>query len=272
MKAKEKTNITKTIIFTILSLLLVVAIAITIFLTCFTATAAGVCYHIGLRGLSARLYVTEYARMEDINYIAKACDINIECENYSAYITNYQKMQLDSNYSDYINYINISAYNSDLDVLTKSALIDEDNYYKNMLIKALVKKDKFNTALGYVFDNLVDITAKDINYLQPDNYYVSTMLDTQSSYDWTVTEIRNNSNVLSLTYEYYINLVSYHDTLDISDIDSVYYVNLCRKILIVASDLIEIDDKVNNDIISDFDRDNIETTIDDINDKLLQYV
>ncbi|MBE5735008.1 MAG: hypothetical protein E7361_00950 [Clostridiales bacterium] len=225
----------------------------------------------GLKKIASNLYMSEYNRSLDINYVAKACNIDLEISDYMSYIEDYSLMQQNERYADYINYLNRTNYNSNIDVLTKSSLIDEDNYYKCKLVKALFLCNETNQAVTIVKENLQANIGKNINYLQPDNYYMSTMLTCVKSYTYFVDG--GDNSILGLLCTYYNNLESYRSILEEqSGIDNIYLVNFYRRILLVGSNILEIDINIENDVISDEIKDTITNVITDINNKISELI
>lgn len=149
---------TKKTITTILVTLLIMIISITILFTAFAfvfpKTSAKFFYDLGGLNTSSNLYYRDYNRTNDIHSLAYALNLSIENNNSNKIIKYSDQFFNHKNYDDYIQKLNTLNLQSDLIPLVKSTVINEDNYYKNMYVQALIKKNKIDEAFYFASNNL----------------------------------------------------------------------------------------------------------------------
>lgn len=249
MQSKSK-SIIKLSLITLSIILGLIIIILTIGVFCFTESFAKLSYSCGLYSISSSLYDLQYKNTADINYIVKACNIDIESKNYSSYIKHYEKFESDKEYSNYIEFLNNNNYsNNKLSILAKSSLVNEDNYYKNKYVYALINEKLYEKAVTYA-------TCEwnyniEINYLNPSVYLLHYVIDNQSTRDILLT---NNEMVENLILYYEELCIYYQDVNNVDDLDIVYFVNFCNYCITLSSDILKLDSFSN---IIDEDKENV---------------
>ncbi len=253
----KENSILKTVLITLITLISITIVCCLIFWFFFPVTTANICYNLGLYESSASLNIRDYNNTKNINSIAKATDTYIYLQDYEKYIDAFELFYQDENYFAYINDLNTKNYNNkEFNIVTKSSLINENNYYCNYYIKSLIKNDEISKAKSFVLENIVEYSKTQIDYLTPDNYLLSNMVDIKE-YSWFIEQNFNNKSILEIIYSNFN--IMYEEILLLNNetnIDEIYFLNFSRTSLMIGLDIQEI---CNNHIQNILSTDNILT-------------
>ncbi len=240
-------KIIQTISLTLLIMLICTTLFSFLFVLIFPKTSAQFLYKLGQVNLSSKLYYTDYNRSNDINSLALALDLSIE-NNDTGLIINYSKEFFNHNkYNDYIVQLNQKNAQSSLTPLIKSMLINEDNYYKNMYAKAMIKNNNVSLAFQLACENLNNtmVNVEDIGcyifslFLKSEHLSLFTHIfpNTSQSVGKTLEDY------FYLLYDFYFEKVSLLDNEN-----KPYFIALANRIITVAGNVNMVSQVVSEEI------------------------
>ncbi len=265
---KNRKSLTKTIFTTILILIFT---TIALFAGCmliFPSFSAKITKNLGMNGLTTRLYLYDYKNFHNINSAFNSINLAISCDDYKSIIDCYELLENDEHYDSAINQINESNYFAeDLDILAKSALINEDNYYKNKYILALNKQNNYAKALKYS-----NINTKTIeNYKRTKNYLFSPIVHNSTAEQLLENNTSlDDKSILTIVVDYYNSCIELYNNIEVDyTIDKVYYLDFCRRILNVANDIVYIDSICQQELVN---IDDVNNQITLINNQMLEVI
>jgi hypothetical protein len=124
------------------------------------ATIAHFAYGINWNSYAFILYEKDYELNKDINSLYMALNISIKLNNDDKVIELYEKFINNSEYSNFIAYVNEGNLKLDIDPQLKSTMLDEDNYLKNRYIQSLINKNEDKKAWDFAMSESLDATPE----------------------------------------------------------------------------------------------------------------
>ena len=272
---ENKSSLGKTILFTILILIGIFLILASTILIFFPKVAGNFCYDLGWNALSTKLYLNDYKSSNDINSVMKAIDISIEDNNYSNIIISYEQAIQNTKYTEFINLKNTNNYNNqNINVIAKSSLINEENYYLNKYVLSLTKTNKFSKALELSLTELKSAFTMDLDYKNIRNYSINTLIkDNYLNIDFTKNIEILETSILTCLDNYYDKLFNEYQNLNLqNNLDIVHFINFCNRILTVSNDIININANITQNIITETKIQEIQNNKTTINNKILEVI
>jgi len=271
---EKNSNIGLCAIYTILILL-----SISIISSCFCILISPVrsgefCYNLGWNGFSSSLYIRQYKKDGDINTIMQGLNIAIEGDNIINIIKSYELAKTNHSFGNYISLKNQTNYNNNkINILAKSNLVNESNYYANKYIYALKEVD-LQKAYDISVSNLQETYKSSFDYMALGDYTISTLLENIGINNVNLLEfnIELNTSVYDYLIDYYDLLCTKFQKLSNQELDNVHFLNLCNRILIIGNDIVQIDECLDQNVISEVKINDIVNYADDINDKILEVL
>ena len=217
----------------ITTLCVIAVIGITWLIMAFASpyTLGNMAYKAGFDRYAHTLYMRDYKKSGNVNSLYKSLNLSIKLNSFGNIIVEYEDFESKSNYSEMIEKINNDNMNLNLDNLTKSTLVSEDEYLKNCYVFALIGTGKWEDAMQIAFDNLDGCTPTLDNL---GNYLygnlVKNMGDKSAQFSGTTHDLIAN---------YLTNLETVLDNnFDVNKEVKCYA--LCNKIIKVGANLISI--------------------------------
>ena len=113
-------------------------------------------YKLGLNKYSHTLYMRDYRKSGDINSLYMATNLSIKLTSYGSVVGEYELLQSHAKYDALISKVNENNRKLNIDSLTKSTLLSEDEYLKNQYVLALTKTNNWNKAKDLAIECLQD--------------------------------------------------------------------------------------------------------------------
>lgn len=156
--------------------LLTLTIIFFVLLSCFSPISmAKICGDLGFNKLETSFYVKDYEKNNNINSLYKVVINSYNLKDYNNVEKYYEKLETHEKYSEFIDYINENNLKIEATNLTKSALLNEDNYLKNRYVLSLIKNDKLEKAFDYAYQNFVNY--KNYTYKNSGNYLFYNLVE-----------------------------------------------------------------------------------------------
>lgn len=235
----------------LITLGVIVFLAIILFcvnIFCFPAKVADFLQDLGMRTFASDLYYKEYEKNRDIEYLAKSLNLKIEVGHNAGIVSLSEEFFANESYAEYISNLNKNNLNTNFNLYTKSKLINEDNYYKNAYIKALIEENKVGTAFNYSKSLFSEIspTFKDLKV-----YAFSNFIDKIEYEKFNEKIVEQDEAVLyqkiNMYFEDIYGIFSAMNSL-YGEEDAVYIYALSSRILQVGNDLKQISDNLSTTI------------------------
>ena len=119
---------------------------------------------LGMDKVETYFYTADYAKNGDINSLYRVVVNNYNMGNYDKVEKFYEELEDHEKYEEFIDYVDCENSKVDTTALSKSALLNEDNYLKNRYVTALIKNNKIDKAFTYAvehFKNYRNYTVDD---------------------------------------------------------------------------------------------------------------
>lgn len=143
-----KKTILTTILYTFLSLLVVLGVVAVLMFFVFTSATADFMYNIGCEKVASNLYSKSYDKTGDIKYCYKALNLKITLNESSDVVELYEKFINDNEYADFMQNIKTNSEKINVGVLERSSLLNEENYLTTRYVRALIKIGEGDKAWG----------------------------------------------------------------------------------------------------------------------------
>lgn len=138
-------------------------------------TMANFTYSLGMNDASLFYLEKQSNKTNDINDVYQVLNLSIKLNKKSNIEKYYEKLEKDAEYKNFILNINLTNKNSDMRLLEKAMLFNEDQYLKNKYVSALVSMDKIDKAFNYALKNYVNF--KSYNYNNQGIYLFDDLFD-----------------------------------------------------------------------------------------------
>lgn len=240
-----KNVVIKTSVITVAIILLLLSFSYSVLSLFFPSTVARMASDLNLDALALHYYEKNYQNTNDINDLYHLINTAQSSKNYEMVVKYYEILEDDSQYYDFIDFINEQNYNSQLNKILLSTLINEDNYMKNIYTTALVKLGQFSDAMSYSILNFdyENYNIENLGVYTFSNILTVDGLSNQSIVDLLQTNYKStNANIADAIYEYYNNsFVVFENNKNTLDYDlQVKLIALASRMNIMASNLNEI--------------------------------
>lgn len=126
-------------------------------------TMANFTYSLGMNDASLFYLEKQSNKTNDINDVYQVLNLSIKLNKKSNIEKYYEKLEKDAEYKNFILNINLTNKNSDMRLLEKAMLFNEDQYLKNKYVSALVSMDKIDKAFNYALKNYVNFKSYNYN-------------------------------------------------------------------------------------------------------------
>lgn len=161
----------------------------------------------GLKNLSLSAYEYNYQTTEDINDLYLLLNKSIQAKNSEYIVKSYENLQRQSDYEDFIKFVENRGINNCASTLEMLYLSNEDNYLKGKYVIALkdFKGDDiaFNFAFGDLNARVVTTSADRINFVL--GYYISSL---KNSDDFALI----SADVKDAIYNYFMGCYNIYQT------------------------------------------------------------
>ena len=241
----DQNYILKTTFITIGSIIIISILLFCIMIFCAPLKSAELFYDMGVKNYSATLYYRHYKNTDKIEYLNKALSIRIELGEMDNVVEYSEEFFEHKDYSDFIKALNEKNLKSNFNLYTKSKLINENNYYKNAYIKALINLDKVEKA-----KEVANLELADLNPMLKDlKVYVFSSLLGKVEYSYFQTDIEGKK-IYSYINDYFegLNAILNANKSEYSESEKVYMYALTSKILQVGNDLKLITGNISTEI------------------------
>ena len=233
-----KKVIGKTILISLVSVLLALGVFTTIMFCAFTKTTADYIYNLGFDSWASQLYFKVYEKDGDMLYCYKALSISIRIDNSEKIIKYYDALSKNDGYYQFIEDIENANRELNVGVLEKSRLINEEDYLRDNYISALKKSGKIEDSFQMSLNDfrlqrggsLSNIGLYSLNVFADGNG-LNRFNDTYDGFD---------DNLVVVMQEYFDNIITvFEDNKDIvnSNIDKACLIALADRIMVVGQDI-----------------------------------
>ncbi len=123
----------------------------------FPRTLANFTYSLNMTKYTRTLYLRDYKKSNDINSVYMATNLSIKLKDYLGIEENYTELSTHKDYVALVNQVNEDNLKLDVDSLTLSTLLNEDEYLKNNYVLALVNLNKWQVAFEYAVDDFAGV-------------------------------------------------------------------------------------------------------------------
>lgn len=198
----------------------------------FPRTFADITYKLNMTSYTRTLYMRDYKKSNDINSLYMATNLSIKLKDYGTIVEYYPQLNEHKDYVGLITTVDEDNFNLKIDNLTKSTLLNEDEYLKNNYVLALVKTSRWQEALEYAktdFDGVAPTVNSTGNYLFGYIIKYMTLSDAQSF----------EGDILGAMNAYFDDL---HNII-INDFDlnkEVQLIAVCNKMIKVGGNIITL--------------------------------
>lgn len=212
-------------------------------------------YDLGFNTYACKLYERAYEKdKNNVDALYMALNLNIKLSDNKGVESCFEEFLFKENYNIYVSNIDKSNAKKDANVLIKSTLLNEDNYLKNRYIMALVNQNKFDKAIEFCKNSIIENPSTfDLgNY-----YYANFVKDTINKADLQFL----------LDDSVYGEMQKYFDTLSADFKTSFALDNLpervCagNRIITVGNNLLYFNSRFENTLLSNEEVGNIVNTI-----------
>ena len=241
----EQNYILKTTFITIGSIILISIMLFCIMIFCVPLKSAELFYDMGLKSYSSTLYYKHYKNTDKIEYLNKALSIQIETGSIKDVIKYSEEFFEHKDYSEFIKSLNEKNLNSNFNLYMKSKLINENNYYKNSYIKALILNEEIEKAKTFANSELENNNPM----LKELGCYLFSNFISKVDYNYFETEV-NNVKIYEYINSYFNGLTTIFNASkdNFADSEKVYMYAITSKILQVGNDLKNITENITTNI------------------------
>ena len=233
-----KKVIVKTILISLISVLIALGVFATIMFCAFTKTSADFIYDIGFDRWASQLYYRVYEKDGDMLSCYKALSISIRVGDSDKTIKYYEGLVENSKNSEFIYDIESANRNLQVGILEKSSLLNEEDYLRDNYICALKKQGRVEDAFQYAladFSGMSEINIKDIGL-----YSLNAFAEGNGLNRFNNVYEGHTETLVSEMQNYFDNLVVlFEDSVTIADedIEKAYLIALADRIMIVGQDV-----------------------------------
>ncbi len=148
-KNYNKPRLAVWIVISIAVMLAIMGIVWIIMAFAFPRNFADFTYKLNMTSYTRTLYMRDYNKSNNVNSIYMATNLSIKLEDYDQVIGCYDKLRSHKDYAGLIKQVDADNAKLQVSALTKSTLLNEDEYLKNNYVLALIKVNKWQEALQY---------------------------------------------------------------------------------------------------------------------------
>lgn len=170
-KTKKNYNKSHTGLIVTITIIVLIVLMVGTWLTmayAFPRTLANFTYSLNMTKYTRTLYLRDYDKSKDVNSIYMATNLSIKLKDYASIEDSYVELSNHKDYEALVNQVNEDNSKLDIDSLTLSTLLNEDEYLKNNYVLALVNLNKWQVAFEYAcndFEGVVPTADSTGNYL-----------------------------------------------------------------------------------------------------------
>ncbi|MGN0960933.1 MAG: hypothetical protein ACI4PF_01890 [Christensenellales bacterium] len=237
MQINYKKTILKTILYTILALIVVSAIIVCFMYFVFTKDCADFMYNLGCDKIASNLYYKTYEKSGEIEYCYKALNIEIKLNDNNKVVKYYESLVNDDEYDEFIKAVIIHNENMAVGVLEKSSILNEENYLVNRYVRALIIINKFDYAWELTLNNFVKYN--DWNFKEQGVYALSAFINESNKHLFNVSYDGLEDTLLNEMQKYFdaIYEIFNNNVGVVSNVDKSYLMALGNRIVSVGQDI-----------------------------------
>lgn len=231
-----KKTILKTILYTLLVLVCLTAVAVGLMFGVFTSTTANIVYDLGCDELASKLYYQSYEKKGNIEWLYKALNIEIKLGNNENIVDFYNKYLSDDEYEEFAISLVLRNENAKVGVLEKSSILNEENYLENNYIRALVSTGDRNIAFDRAVIKFEE--SRDISLQYQGVYALGNFVSDKEKFAQVYNEMENT--LIVEMQEYFGELVVFFNGLkedNLSGNERAYLVALGNRIINLGKDI-----------------------------------
>lgn len=260
MNVKIKRTIFKTSLITFgvcLSLLYLIVVIASMF---FPIIVADISFNLGNTQIATIYYYNDYQKSNNIRNLYKAFSLSNQNKNDKLIVKYFEKLCLDERYEDFVLLLNSVNNNSELIPLAKSKTINEDNYFKNVYVKALINLNRtdyaFEKSIEYFKENdILNISQLDDLIVYSFGKFLNVEQTANFLEGFLYEDEKFTSSNKTLLYEIYslqLRLVSVYESnkTNLKMEDKARFIHLCEQIIEIINNLKTIKDNLETTVIS----------------------
>lgn len=153
METSYKKSILKTILYTLITLIVASLLVGCLMFFVFTKTTANLMYNMGCDNIASNLYFKTYKNSGEIEYCYKSLNLKIKLNNSEDIIEYYEILIEDDAYSEFIESIVDRNEKLSIGVLEKSSMLNEENFLVNKYVRALIDNKMNDKAWDVAIDH-----------------------------------------------------------------------------------------------------------------------
>ena len=201
-------------------------------------------YDLGFNTYAYKLYVRAYDKdKNNVDALYMALNLSIKLGDNEGIETHFEEFSSKENYNLYVSNIDKANAKKDANVLIKSTLLNEDNYLKNRYVMALVSQNKFDKAIEFCKNSIIESPS---TFVLGNYYYANFAKDAVNKADLQFL----------LDDSVYSEMQSYFSTLS-ADFKSSFALDklperVCagNRIITVGSNLLYFNSRFENTLLS----------------------
>jgi len=232
-----KKTILKTVLYTLLVLVVLFAIVVMLMFFVFTKNMADFMYNIGWNSMASCLYYKTYEKNDEIIYCYKALNININLNDSDKIIEYFESFVEDNEYDEFMSESKNKSENLKVGNLEKSTLLNDKNYLINHYVKSLIEEERVDDALEVALSEFS--SYNEFNLRNQGVYALSPFVSRQNYEKFNFVYDGFDEKLILEMQKYFDNAYAIFETNKESDgsLDKAYLIALGNRIIIVGQDI-----------------------------------
>jgi len=229
-------TVLKTMLYTILSMIVILAIVVCFMYFLFTKTSADLMYNIGCNNVAANLYYKTYKKNNSTVYLYKALNLEIQLKDNENIIKYYEELVADEEWEYFLINIVDNRERLNIGILEKSSMLNEDCYLTKSYITALVNLSQEDKAWKIALEEFSSYNNFD---LDNQGVYALSIFIKNRVQDFKEQQEGFDEILVSEMQEYFDNsLIIFENNKNTNDIVAkAYLIALGNRIINVGQDI-----------------------------------
>jgi len=248
-----KKIVLKTVLFTLLALIISLGIVVMLMFFVFTKDFANMMNDLGFEKTASNLYYRVYEKTDDIYYCYKSLNIRIVLDDSEKIVEMYEDFVSDKNYDKFMLENKSNIEKLDIGCLDKSALLNDENYLTKCYVRALLNCENDEKAWDLSINEFANY--KDFSFKDQGVYTLSLWIERE---DWgkfsNVYEGFDDQLIVEMQ-EYFGNAYDlFVENQNCSNgLDKAYLIALGNRIIAIGQDVNSVYNglNINSDMLSD---------------------